>query len=150
MYDLPKNRFYISRSIFSATRHDYAAVIACLQSDLEHLTRKKYDLSITFKRASDPTAPEGTPPILGTVKSTHAITRRLWNAADEIEARLSPRTDTPGQPVPHVDFALVTNNKLLDSRQIRIEVQPKTHGQEISRFFFDNHFRLWPRGYDFS
>lgn len=142
MHDLPMNRFYISRSFFSASRHDYATAVESLRHDLETLTARPYALTVTFKQAADPTAPEGKPPILAIVKNTADITRRLWNQADEIETRLTPQGDEKAP----IDYALVTTNKRLDSRQICFDVQPPSQGQKVSRLFFENHFHFWPRG----
>ncbi|MBU0859771.1 MAG: hypothetical protein KJ667_07520 [Alphaproteobacteria bacterium] len=155
-HNFPMNRWFVSRYLFSAKREDFAQAVQAVQQDLETITKRQYDLKLTFYRAADPAASrlaDGSKPdiVVGTADTLAQLSARKWNEADYIEARLTLRPE-PGKPFTFpAKFTYATlSARWPDHRRIDIEVQPKEYGREISRQFFDNNFRMWTRGYDFN
>ena len=159
MYDspgeYPMNRWYVSRWLFRATADDFRTAVQSTHDAMEHMTRRKFDLKVTFYRAADPAAlqfPDAPVPdvVVKSIDKLSAIRSRDWNHAHRVEAELTLRPEAPGAiPIPPLYTRAKISAGWPDSRRIDFEVHPQYEARKLSRFLLDTNFTLWTRGYDF-
>lgn len=154
MHELPMNRWYVSRWIFRTTADDFRTAVQSTQDAMEHMTKRKFDLKVTFYRAADPAAlqfPDAPVPDIevGSVDKLSAIRNRDWNNAHRIVAQLTLRPEAAGtgkMAMPALYTHATISAGWPDSSRIDFEVQPKDNARPLTRHILDNNFTFWNRG----